>query len=44
MDVENLSIEDEKATSDFQTCPTTPAIIVRQDHLNINHSSTEEHV
>jgi hypothetical protein len=39
MDVENLFVEDERSTSDFQTCPTTPAMNVREDSVII----TEEH-
>jgi hypothetical protein len=32
MDVENLFSEDDKPISDFRTCPTTPAINVRNNH------------
>jgi hypothetical protein len=31
MDVEKLFVEDERSTSDFISCPTTPAINVRED-------------
>jgi hypothetical protein len=42
MDVENLFVEDERPISDFQTCPTTPAINGRDVHVIINQISTEE--
>lgn len=44
MDVENLFSEDDKPPSDFQTCPTTPAINLKNDHSeNLQHLIAEEH-
>jgi len=51
MDVENLFSDDNKPRSDFQTCPTTPALKDRNDHgeilddltINQQHLTTEEH-
>jgi hypothetical protein len=40
MDVENLFLDDERPTSGFRTCPTTPAIIVKNDHSQSSNNLT----
>jgi hypothetical protein len=43
MDVENLFSEHDKPSSDFRTCPTTPAINIRQDHTESLDNLTTNH-
>ena len=50
MDVENLFSDNDKPSSDFRTCPTTPAINIRKGHsqsldnlTTINHLTENRH-
>jgi hypothetical protein len=46
MDVENLFLEDERPTAGFRTCPTTPAINVKNGHSQSSNNLTinEQHL